>query len=164
MSTHTFCLTLLHRATWLSAWLHSHSPWEYWEGLSRWRGLILPLTLILLNKPGLNKEIQHHKGHHTLTNQCTCASPDQTPGHSQHELSAWWLQMTTLILLSGVCADMYELTCSFYHPPGRLIMNEVPIGKQFSNRTCRFASDGKKIFQPFHNIDICYNNILLSYR
>ena len=55
--------------------------------------------LCCLMTPGLSKDIQCHVWPHFFW---TCNSPDQTSGHTQSRLSAWWLHMVTSIFLGGL--------------------------------------------------------------
>ena len=63
-----------------------------------WFGLCCLMT------PGLSKDIRCHVWPYFFW---TCKSPDQTLGHTERGLSAWWLHMVTLIFLRGLCGYVW---------------------------------------------------------
>ena len=67
--------------------VHFHRNW-----FGFWFGLCCLMT------PGLSKDIRCHVWLHFFW---TCNSPDQTSGHTQSGLSAWWLHKITSIFLGG---------------------------------------------------------------
>ena len=92
-----------------------HTPTWCCQHCAVWVGLVL----CCLMTPGLSKDIRCHVWPYFFW---TCTSPDQTLGHTQSGLSAWWLH-TVISIFLRVCVGTYGLTYSLYHPRGACAVN-----------------------------------------